>query len=99
MTHEEAAAALNDAMTAIRGASDLLRPHSALFEHYAQEKERLESIGLLFDPTLFLSRERREADAIIGPTFDAARSFLCTIETQTRRALEAAMQRADRSNV
>jgi hypothetical protein len=99
MTREEAVTALNDAMTAIRGAADLLRPHSGLFERYAEEKERLESVGLLFDPTLFLSRERRDADAIVGPTFDAARSFLGAIETQTRRALEAAMQRADRSNV
>jgi hypothetical protein len=96
MMRDETHAALQEAMAAIRDAAEKLRPHTGLFERYARERELMDSVGPIFDPTLFKSQERVEADAIVGPTFDAARQFIRAIETQTLLALESALKLASR---
>lgn len=98
MTQEEARAALHAATNAIREAAELLRPHSGLFAAYQRERESMDSIGPIIDQTLWKSPVRRETDAIVGPLFDGAQSFLRIVESQRTRAMEAVMTRGGRDD-
>ena len=98
MTQEEAKAALHAAMNAVRDAAELLRPHAGLFAAYQRERESMDSMGPIIDPTLWKSTERRETDAIVGPIFDGAQNFLRIVESQRTRAMEAVMTRGGRDD-
>ena len=67
-------------------ADSLMRPHLALLEQYARERELMGSVGAILDPTLYRSSERRTVDAAIAPLFEQVRAF-CRAVAEARSVL------------
>lgn len=69
----------------------LIKAEAETIELYLNEADRMNSVGAILDPTLFMSSERRAADAIMSPIVRAARDYLRAYEMATaagRSALE-----------
>lgn len=88
-TKEEARIQLAEACASISVATDLIRPHLALFEQFRHEVALMESAGPTIDPTLFTSSERRATEAFLKPIFEAARQFVQTVDAQKTLAQTA----------
>ncbi|MDI7864334.1 hypothetical protein MRS76_20555 [Rhizobiaceae bacterium n13] len=48
------------------------------FEQFMLESERMDSVGAILNPTLFMSSERRATEALLKPLYRAALDFLRT---------------------
>jgi hypothetical protein len=72
----EAREELHAAVEAINLCVATLRPHLGLIERYRRERELMDSVGPIFNPTLFMSRERREVDALVWPILDKANELV-----------------------
>lgn len=80
---------LEAANAAIAMAAHLLQPHRALFDEFMRESWLMESVGLVVDPTLYKSPERRATADVLEPVYRGAIDFLNTYERQTARLREA----------
>lgn len=75
MTPDEARAALVEANQVLATCALLMGPIMPTLERYATERERMESVGLILDPTLYMSLERRRTDDVLAPVYTAAARF------------------------
>jgi hypothetical protein len=80
---------LAEAAQAISMAGHILRPHLPLIERYRKERDLVDSVGPIINPSLYKSSERQATDAIMAPIFQAAAAFVAILDDQTRRAREA----------
>ncbi|MDK1386329.1 hypothetical protein QN224_13015 [Sinorhizobium sp. 8-89] len=74
----DARAQLEEANAAITTAALLLGTSRETFEQFMRESERMDSVGAILDPTLFMSSERRATEALLKPLYRAALDFLNT---------------------
>jgi hypothetical protein len=78
----DAKAELNGMAAAIQTAAHVLRPYAPLMHEYERERQKMESIGPIVAPSLFMNAERQEVDAILSSMIRAAMSFLAEYEKQ-----------------
>jgi len=82
-------AELNAMTAAISTAVLVMRPYLPLMHEYKRERQKMESIGPIVAPSLFMSAERQAVDAVIWPMIDAATRFIAEYETQVERSADA----------
>ena len=85
MSPREELVALN---TAIATAAMLLAPHRDLLDRYEKERQRMESAGSIFSPTLFNDVERQRTKAVLTPLYNQVRAFLDAYQVATAKSVE-----------
>lgn len=86
MTRDEARLALQEVIAAVSLAVNVIRPHADFIRLYQAEARDMESVGPLLAPSLYMSSERRAADAVIGPLLGQALSLVKTYDQQVSAA-------------
>lgn len=76
MSPEQARAALADLNATIAFAAQMLEQQRDMLSRFFYEQERMDSIGAILDPTLFMSVERRKAEDVLSPVYRAALKFI-----------------------
>jgi hypothetical protein len=89
MKKADAIKELDAALKTIAVTVELLRPYLPLFRQFEREKQLMESVGPILDPTLFNSSERRATEAIVAPAFLAATAFVAEIDAQQAKVKAA----------
>lgn len=77
------------ANAAISAAGMLIAAELATVEAFLAECERMESIGPILVPSLFMSAERRATEALLQPLYLAARDFHRVYAAQLQAAAAA----------
>lgn len=89
---------IQEAAAAIETAAMLMRAELAFFDEYAREAARMDSVGPILDPTLFMNAKRQAVDAMLRPIFSEAAAFVRSYDAhvaRSRAALEKVMGGAD----
>jgi len=79
---EEATAAMSTAACVFAGVEETIA-------QFLKEKQAMENIGPVVAPSLFIHPERRAAEALLSPLFEAAENFLRVYKTQMLAAATA----------
>lgn len=74
---------------AISTAVMILRMELPTIEAFLKESRLMEGVGPIIDPTLFNKSERRAAEAVVLPLFNAAVDFVRVYDSQIARSKEA----------
>jgi hypothetical protein len=90
MTKDEAKAALDEALTSIGAAREIIRAVEPTLRRFMEEARRMDSIGPILNPTLFNSSERRATEAMVKPFFEMALAFVDQHQRQMN-AVKAAL--------
>ncbi|MGE0408720.1 MAG: hypothetical protein AB7P23_05585 [Amphiplicatus sp.] len=89
MNRSEAVERLHALNNAISLAQSLIRNEKETLDQFFTEKERMESVGALSNPTLFKDPERQAVEAMLTPVYEAARVFLRDYDRAMDRAKSA----------
>jgi hypothetical protein len=73
---------LNALNSAIRLSIILLAEHRQTIVDFLDESQRMENVGPVLTPTLFLSQERRETEALLKPLYENALALLTSFDEQ-----------------
>lgn len=98
MTSDEARKSLDEANIAISTDASLIRAQMPVIERFLRESRNIDNFGHIVDPTLFNSSERRAADAILKPIYEAARQFLLIHQFQVDKATKALAEVTERDD-
>lgn len=80
---------LHSAASAVSTAVMVLRMEQATFEAFLKEARDMENFGHIVDPTLYKNPERRAANAVVQPLFEAAVAFVKAYDDHIARAKAA----------
>ena len=81
----------------VSAAVSLIRQELPTIEAFLKECRDMDSVGAIFDPTLFNNSERRAVSALLEPLFKSAKQLVATYDDQAARgraALSAVKKRA-----
>lgn len=93
MGKEEAKARLHALNAAILTAVELIRAEKETLDAFFEERQRMDSIGVMLDPTLWMNPERRATEAILTPVYRAAGDLVRVYDGTAERG-RAVLERA-----
>lgn len=82
---------LHTAAHAVSTAVMVLKMEQPTFEAFLKEARDMENFGHVVNPTLYMNPERKGANAVVQPLFEAALKFIAEYElhiARSKRALE-----------
>lgn len=80
MTRDEARERLNSLNSMIRTAVLLIKTEHETLDRFLDEARSADSILPILDPTLWMNPERRRAEAVLKPVYEAAAALLTAHE-------------------
>lgn len=86
---DEAKDSLMAAARAVSTAIAILKMEMPTIDAFLKESRDMDNFGHVVDPTLWMSSERRAADAVVKPLFEAAVAFVKAYDAQVARSSAA----------
>jgi len=77
---------LSDAVGAAQVAANLLRGSLPLMQEFLIESRRMETVGPVLAPSLYMDSERRATEAVVKPVFEAAVRYVADFDNAVERA-------------